>query len=237
MMGTEAEPAWESTTNSYESDRVDRGSGGDIGLPDAGRRALVSLLTNRYIWRDRNRAAWDGLINFENDLRIRLADMFLDLHVDHEAGVAFKRQQSGDDVPKLLRRERALSRDASFVMLMLFREYAFADPTDGPVVVSREQISEFLRSYREEGDGNEAGFARRVDTAINMLVKPWQLLEPDPAVDYLFRVSAVIVPLLGVDEIARLEAAYRREAAPTHETDAESSAGTDLAVADGGAEQ
>ena len=189
------------------SDFVDEAS-----LPDNARRALVSLLTNRYIWRDRNRAAWEGVTTFEDDLRWRLAEMYLDLVVDADLGVAFKRQQQGDDVPKLLRRERALSRDASLLMLMLFREFTFADQSDGPVVVTRDQISEFLRAYREEGDVNDASFSRRVDAAINTLVKPWQLLEPDASVDYLFRVSPVIVPLLGVDEIARLEQAYRREA-------------------------
>ena len=63
--------------------------------------------------------------------------------------VAFKRQQDGDDIPRMLRREKALTRDASFVLIFLRREYAFADPDDGPVVISRDQISEFLRAYRE----------------------------------------------------------------------------------------
>lgn len=191
---------------------VEIGQTNESSLPDTARRALVSLLTNRYIWRDRNRAAWEGITTFEEDVRSRLAEMYLDLVLDPDLGIAFKRQQQGDDVPKLLRRERALSRDASLVMIMLFREFTFADQSDGPVVVTRDQISEFLRAYREEGDANDAAFYRRVDAAINTLVKPWQLLEPDASVDYLFRVAPVIVPLLGVDEFARLEQAYRREA-------------------------
>lgn len=192
----------------------DAGDDYDAGrLPEPARRTLVSLLMNRYISRARNRAAWEGVLSFENDLRARLDEMYLDLVVDHEAEVAFKRQQDGEDVPRVLRREKALTRDASFVLLFLRREYTFADPDDGPVVITREQIGEFLRAFREDGDGDDARFSRRVDAVINTLVKPWQILEPDPAADYLFTVSPVIVPLIGADELRRLEAAFRAAAA------------------------
>ena len=182
-------------------------------LPEPGRRALASLLMNRYVSRTRHRIAWEGILTYENDLRARLDEMYLDLIVDHEVEVAFKRQQDGDDVPRVLRREKALTRDASFVLIFLRREYAFADPDDGPVVISREQISEFLRAYREDGDSDDARFSRRVDAAINALLKPWQILEPDPAVDYMFVISPVVVPLVGVEEMRRFEAAFRQAAA------------------------
>jgi hypothetical protein len=113
----------------------------------------------------------------------------------------------------MLRREKALTRDASFVLIFLRREYTFADPDDGPVMITREQIGEFLRAYREDGDSDDARFSRRVDAAINTLIKPWQILEPDPAVDYLFTISPVVVPLVGVDQMSRLETAFRQAAA------------------------
>jgi hypothetical protein len=183
-------------------------------LPEPARRALVSLLLNRYICRARHRVAWEGILISEIELHARLDEMYLDLVIDHEAEVAFKRQQDGDDVPRVLRRERALSRDASFVLIFLRREYAFAGSDDEPVMVTRDQISEFLRPYREDGDSDDARFSRRVDAAINTLVKPWQILEPDPAVDYLFTISPVVVPLVGVDEMSRFEAVFRQAASP-----------------------
>ncbi len=195
---------------------VEQGHHGDLSgdrLPEPARRALVSLLMNRYISRGRHRAAWEGILSFENDLRARLDEMYMDLVVDQEAEVAFKRQQDGEDIPRVLRREKALTRDASFVLVFLRREYAFADPDGGPVIITREQIGEFLRAYREDGDGDDARFSRRVDAAINMLIRPWQILEPDPAVDYLFTISPVIVPLIGADEMRRLAAAFRMAAA------------------------
>jgi hypothetical protein len=203
--------SWPCTSVDVEHEHQDNLA--DDRLPEPARRALVSLLMNRYISRARHRIAWEGILNFENDLRARLDEMYLDLVVDHEAEVAFKRQQDGDDVPRVLRREKALTRDASFVLIFLRREYAFADPDDGPVMITREQIGEFLRACREDGDSDDARFSRRVDAAINALIKPWQILEPDPAVDYLFTVSPVVVPLVGVDEMRRLEAAFRKAAA------------------------
>ena len=139
--------------------------------------------------------------------------MYLDLIVDHEAEVAFNGNKTVTTSPACCAVKRALTRDASFVLIFLRREYAFADPDDGPVVISRDQISEFLRAYREDQDSDDARFSRRVDAAINALVKPWQILEPDPAVDYLFTISPVVVPLVGVDEMRRLEAAFRQAAA------------------------
>ena len=56
-------------------------------LPDPGRRALVSLLMNRYVSRTRHRGAWEGILTYENDLRDRLDEVYLDLIVDHEAEV------------------------------------------------------------------------------------------------------------------------------------------------------
>lgn len=61
-------------------------------LPEPARRALVSLLLHRYISRARHRVAWEGILTSEDDIRARLDEMYLDLVVDHEAEVAFKRQ-------------------------------------------------------------------------------------------------------------------------------------------------
>ena len=94
---------------------------------------------------------------------------------------------------------------------------------------------EFLRAYREDGDGDGARFSRRVDAAINALARPWQILEPDPAADYLFSISPVIVPLVGVDEMRRLEEAFRQAAdgsGPTPQPDA-GPEGTEVGEYDG----
>jgi aconitase B len=66
------------------------------------------------------------------------------------------------------------------------------------------QVVEFLRPFREEGHGDEARFDRRVDAAIRAMTE-LRLLTPDPDADYLFTVSPAVVPLIGADEMTRME--------------------------------
>jgi hypothetical protein len=173
-------------------------------LPTAARRALATLLTNRFITRSRNRSAWDALLAYENEIRERLADMYLLLVVDKDHEVAFKRQDPDEDAPRLLRRDKPLHRDASLLLIHLRKEHAYTDATDDPVMITRAQVAEFLRPFREDRDGDEARFERRVDAAIRAVAE-LKLLTPDPDADYLFTVSPAVVPLLGTDEVMRME--------------------------------
>ncbi|MCS7480386.1 DUF4194 domain-containing protein [Umezawaea endophytica] len=183
----------------------DEGRGpGESRLPTAARRALTTLLVKRFITRSGNRSAWDALLVYENEIRERLADMYLLLVVDKEHEVAFKRQDPAEDAPKLLRRDKPLHRDASLLLIHLRKEHTYTDATDDPVVITRAQVAEFLRPFREDGDGDEARFDRRVDTAIRAVVD-LKLLTQDPDADYLFTVSPAVVPLIGVDEVMRME--------------------------------
>lgn len=215
---------WDTTTRAFEPDPEDRSrpSIDPSQLPWKARRALVALLSSRYLSRSRNKVAWEGLIAYEQDIRSRLDEMFLDLEVDLQAEVAFKRQREGEDIPRLLRRERALSRDSSFILIFIFQEFTYADPDDGPVVITRDQVGEFLRAFREDGDNDEARFIRRVDAAIAPLTKPLQLLTPDPAADYLLTISPVIASLVQADDLARFRTEFQRAAAKAREEAGES---------------
>lgn len=71
-------------------------------------------------------------------------------------------------------------------------------------MITRAQLVEFLRPFREEGDGDEARFDRRVDGAIRAATE-MRLLTPDPDADNLFTVSPAVVPLIGADEMIRME--------------------------------
>ncbi|MBP2320519.1 hypothetical protein JOF56_000904 [Kibdelosporangium banguiense] len=191
------------------------------GLPQDAKRALVVLLRSRFVSRAQNRPTWDSLLAYEQEITERLADLFLELVIDRDLEVAFKRQGLDEDAPKVLRREKPLSRDASFLLVFLRQECAYA-ATDGPAVVNRSQIEEFLRAYREEGDGDRAKFERRVNAAIGAL-SDLKLLSVDQDASYLFTVSPVLIPLVGVDELTRLEAAYLRgmdtASSPAHDAD------------------
>jgi hypothetical protein len=204
-------------------------------LPLAGRKALVTLLTHRFVSRARQSEAWAALIAYEPEIRARLDEMFLVLIVDHEYEVAFKRQSGQDDVPILLRREKPLSRDASLLMVFLRREHAFSDAHDESVVVSRDQVAEFLDRYHDDTSHDEIRSMRRVDAAIAAMVTR-DLLEPEPDDPSLFVVAPAIVPLVTAEQLAHLERVFLDAAgadAPIDPTirfddDGESVAGVDL---------
>ncbi|WP_433221054.1 DUF4194 domain-containing protein [Dactylosporangium sp. CS-047395] len=177
---------------------------GGSQLPHAARRALATLLTNRFITRSRNRSAWEALLTFEHEIRERLADMYLLLVIDRDYEVAFKRQDPAEDAPKLLRRDKPLHRDASLLLVFLRKEHTYLDATDEPVMITRTQVAEFLRPFREYDDGDEARLERRADAAIRAVAE-LRLMTPNPDADYLFTVSPAVVPLIGVDEVMRLE--------------------------------
>lgn len=176
-------------------------------LPLAGRKALVTLLTHRFVSRARQQEAWAGLLAHEPEIRARLEELFLVLVVDHDHEVAFKRQGGEDDVPVLLRREKPLSRDASLLMVFARREHAFTDGLDEAVVISKDAVAEFLGRYHDDSGSDEVRARRRVDAAIAALVAR-DLLTAEPDDPELFVVSPAIVPLMTADRLAHLERVY-----------------------------
>lgn len=204
-----------------DGDADDEAAGGvPDALPLAGRKALVTLLTHRFVSRARQQEAWAGLLAHESEIRARLEELFLVLVVDHDHEVAFKRQGGEDDVPVLLRREKPLSRDASLLMVFARREHAFTDGLDEAVVISKDAVAEFLGRYHDDSGSDEVRARRRVDAAIAALVAR-DLLTAEPDDPELFVVSPAIVPLMTADRLAHLERVYLEAAGvegdPTHE--------------------
>jgi hypothetical protein len=79
---------------------------GDTGrLPLDGRRALCQLLIGPSIDQLRHAKLWPALIRSEAAIRSALSDLFLELVLDRESGVAFTRQADTEDIeaPVLLR--------------------------------------------------------------------------------------------------------------------------------------
>ncbi|KAB1654309.1 DUF4194 domain-containing protein [Pseudoclavibacter chungangensis] len=176
-------------------------------LPRPARKALVILLTHRFITRAKQPDAWKALLDSEPDIRARLDELFLELVIDRDHEVAFKRQNGEDDVPVLLRNEKPLSRDATFLLIHLRREHAFADAADDAVVVSRDEIAEFLSRFDTDESHDEVRSHRRVAAAI-AAVERLGLLDAEPDDPELFVVSPAIVPVITTTELARFEQVY-----------------------------
>src|SRR5262249_14376162 len=93
---------------------------GDLGqLADGDLRALVVILKRRYVSAERDPDVWRILVENRIALETRLNDMFLQLVVDRDYGVAYKRQavpDGGGTFPTLLH-NAAYSREQTILMV------------------------------------------------------------------------------------------------------------------------
>ncbi|MFF2051309.1 DUF4194 domain-containing protein [Leifsonia sp. NPDC058194] len=179
------------------------GDSPDDRLPMPARRALVTLLTSRFITRAAQPEAWAGLIDYEDDVRARLDELFLTLTIDRDHEVAFKRQSEEDGAPVLLRREKPLSRDASLLLVLLRQEHAYTDASDEAVTVSRDHIAEFLGRFQTDAVHDEVRVDRRIRAAIAAMERLGLLLAESDDPD-LYVVSPAVVPLVTTTELAHL---------------------------------
>lgn len=176
-------------------------------LPGSARRALAALLTNRFITRTGNRAAWESLLDHEPRIRSRLADLFLDLVVDRDYDVAFKRQSIKEDVPVMLRRDRPLTREATLLLVHMRQLHAYTDSQDDPVLLPLDAVTDFLAQFRAPQDTDEARFDKRVESAINAL-NSIGLLKADPDDEQMYVVSPAVVPLVPPEVLVYLRSTY-----------------------------
>lgn len=150
---------------------------GDTGtLSFASRRALARLLTGPLVQAHRHPEIWAAVVSDEPAIRSRLADVFLDLVLDHDAGIAFTRQvDTGGqvDVPAVLRTE-TLSHMDTVLLLHLRSELSVAQPGER-VIVDREDVAERIDVYRSVVDSDRSRYARKFDASWNRL-KSYSLL-------------------------------------------------------------
>lgn len=207
--GVTGAPATEPTDPAEAVDATDAfGDGPAPGLEHDARIALVTLMTQRFITRAKHPAAWDALLAYEDEIRERLDDLFLSLEVDRTYEVAFKRQVAGDGIPVLLRRDRALSRDASLLLIHLRQEHAYNDALDDTLVVSRDQVADFLNRFSPPGAHDQVQLDRRVDAAVRAL-EQYHLLEAVADAPDTLLVSPAVVPLVTTEVLIHLRDAYR----------------------------
>lgn len=180
----------------------------DLGeLQPATRRVLLQLLRGPYLRASAHPKPWARLLRDEEQLRIRLADLYLDLVVDTDAQVAFIRNLDVDDAPKVVRRTPLTLLDT---VLVLFLRRTLLTETDHSVrkYVHREEIEDQLRSYRPVVQSDKKGFDDRIAASINRMKKSSILLTTDE--DDRWEISPVLALVFGADEAAVITEDLRR---------------------------
>lgn len=207
---------------------------GDEGrLDDRQRRALVALLRNSYVSARTHGDEWRAVLDAEHQLRSRLNDLFLELHVDRDREVAWKRQARSESTrrgfPTLLR-DVPYTREETIVLVYL-RMRLRADTRPGPdqVVVDRSEILGHVAGFRPATATDRTRDEGRVAKAIERLVTGRILLrttDPDR-----FRVASVVEVLLPLERLLELDTWLRSRAAQPDAAPADPTADDDATTA------
>ena len=192
---------------------------GDNGtLREPSRRVLVQLLRGPYLSASRHGNLWTALLSDEDAVRSSLADLFLDLVTDHAAQVAFVRNTSADvDAPKVMRTATLTFLDTA--LLLHLRQTLLQESGGRITIVGADEVADQLQVYRGKDNADIAGFSKRINSSWQKMVK-YGLLAAT-STEGRFEVSPVLRLVFGAEEIAAVQAEYRRLAAEVEPGSAE----------------
>jgi len=180
---------------------------GDEGrLDEPQRRALVALLRHTYVSARTHADEWRAITDGEHQLRSRLNDLFLELHVDRDREVAWKRQARAESqrrtFPTLLR-DVPYTREETIVLVYLrMRLRADARPGLDQVVVDRSEILGHVTGFlpaTTDRTRDEARVAKAVDRLVTARILI-RTTDPDR-----FRVASVVEVLLPLEQLRELD--------------------------------
>jgi hypothetical protein len=176
------------------------------------RRALVAILKRRYVSAERDPDVWRVLTENRVPLESRLNDMFLQLVVDREYGVAYKRQAMPDGrgtFPTLLH-NLPYTREQTVLMVHLrgvFRSATSAG--DEAVFVDGRELTEEAANYWPANTTNHVEAERAAQRAVDALEKS-DILLPTPERGR-YRISPIIEVLLPVGRLQELAESLARQ--------------------------
>lgn len=191
---------------------------GDTGtLPENSRRAFLALVRGPYLSHGSNGVLWSALLADEIALRSRLHELFLELHVHAEQGVAFVRNVRTDElaVPSAVRSHTLTYLDT--LMLLTLRQLLLADPSGGRVIVGKREVFEQLEPFRTK-DRDEADFRKRVNSSWTGMQSRLNILHSatkGSGDDERMEISPVLGLLVDAEQAVALTAEFRRIAGQT----------------------
>jgi len=184
---------------------------GDTGaLPLDARRALCQLLSGPSVDAARHNQLWPAVLRYEAQLRSHLNDLFLELVLDRDAGVAFTRQaDTGELETPVLLRSSPLTFIDSVLLLHLRQQLAEADAQGHRAVVEETVLVDALSVYEKNLSTDRAGFNKRVAASITKM-KENHVLEKLRGSDDRYEVSPALKLLFSVEDVQNLAQIYRQ---------------------------
>jgi hypothetical protein len=184
---------------------------GDSGTLDAAvRRVLVRLLQRRFLVAERNRAQWRTLLENQHVIESRLHDLFIHLVVDHDRGIAYKKQvRSAElDVPIMLK-DDPYSRAETLVLVHLrtvFQRERGAG--ESSVRVDVEEVEQTVLTFFDPDDRNLAARQTEIRNAVRRLEKEGLIEEESEG---RFRVTPLVEIVLSNERLVELREWLREQ--------------------------
>jgi hypothetical protein len=180
--------------------------GDEGGLELAQRRVLVYLLKQRYISAQRHPNEWKALVANPRPIRARLNDLFMELHLDTDREVAYKRQVvpegGGRPFPTLLY-DTPWGREDTILLVYLRARYRSEQAAGADrVFVDREDMLEHITQYRPAHATDISGDANKAAKAIEAVYKAGLLL--GASTGDRFEVANAIEVLLPMEKLTEL---------------------------------
>ncbi|MFF2450865.1 DUF4194 domain-containing protein [Isoptericola sp. NPDC058082] len=191
---------------------------GDTGvLPYEARRALALVLQRRYLSAAAHPAEWKALLAHQDVLASRCHDLFVELVVDRDYEIAYKRQvrEAGLSIPVLLKDEPYKRVET---LLMLFARNRFRQEQgagERAAHVDAEELVDYALGFLAADETNLAARRREVDNAVATLVREHVL---DEVAEGRYRVQPVVEILLPVERLRELTSWLRDPAVEPVET-------------------
>lgn len=201
---------------------------GDRGSLDSEvRRVLVRLLQRRFLLADKNRGDWAVLLEHQNAVESRLHDLFLQLIVDRDRGVAYKQQIRSDEleIPILLRDE-AYNRAESLVLVHLRTVYQ-RESTAGEESprVDVEDVEQTVLTYFADADGDTARRQKMIRAALNRLRQEGVV---DEESEGRYRITPLVEIVLSSERLRELVAWLAEQKAQARPIDLDDESGEDV---------
>jgi hypothetical protein len=205
--------------------------GDEGGLDEPARRALVVLVKTHFISAQTHPREWKALAANPRPIRSRLNDMFLDLHLDIDREVAYKRQVRAEgsrrEFPTLLY-DAAWGREDTILLAYLRTRYRSEQAAGADrVYVDRDDMLETIAGYRPAHATDASGDAKKAVKAIETVYKTGLLIGASTA--ERFQVSNAIEVLLHLEKLQELLSWLRTQNGTQDDTGTGEADGTETA--------
>ncbi len=182
---------------------------GDVSaMPDRACWALQHLLTRRYVSSESDRDIYSWILEYRNELSVRLSELDLQLRISEGVDIAFIEQARYESAKgiKLLRREPLGTYDS---ILALHLAQMMRAGGDQSFLITRDEMHGMFTGVLNETDRDAVTFTARIDAAIARLTG-LDILRRSRDDEDSYTVSPVITAVMTASVITELQQQFEQ---------------------------